>query len=77
MPVGERLQRLWGPRSNYVIVPLFALAIAGVLLDNETLRAAATSTVTIGVVLGLVVGKAIGILVGAGAAVRLARGSRR
>ena len=39
-----------------MIVPLFALANAGVLLSAESLRAAATSPVTLGVVAGLVVG---------------------
>jgi NhaA family Na+:H+ antiporter len=40
---------------------LFALANAGVRLDAETLRTAARSPVTIGVVVALVVGKSVGI----------------
>ncbi|GAA3652483.1 Na+/H+ antiporter NhaA [Nonomuraea antimicrobica] len=62
--VNERLQLRLQPWSSYVIVPVFALANAGVRLDGETLRAAATSPVAIGVALGLVVGKFAGIALG-------------
>ena len=58
----ERLQHLFHPWTGYVIVPLFALANAGVKLDSEVLRHAASSSVTIGIVLGLVVGKPLGII---------------
>jgi Na+:H+ antiporter, NhaA family len=65
----ERLQALWHPWTSYVIVPLFALANAGVALDGPMLDRALGSPVTLGVVLGLVVGKLAGIsLVAAGAA---------
>ncbi|WP_018334469.1 Na+/H+ antiporter NhaA [Actinomycetospora chiangmaiensis] len=59
--VNERLMRLYQPYTAFIVVPLFALANAGVRLDGETLRAAATSPLTWGVVLGLVVGKFVGI----------------
>ncbi|WP_167761112.1 Na+/H+ antiporter NhaA [Geodermatophilus sp. DF01-2] len=70
----ERLQQLWQPWTSFVIVPVFALANAGVPLTAETLRTAATSPVTLGVVAGLVLGKLIGILLGTGLAVRLRLG---
>ncbi|SET09060.1 Na+/H+ antiporter NhaA [Geodermatophilus poikilotrophus] len=70
----ERLQQLWQPWTSFVIVPVFALANAGVPLTGETLRAAATSPVTLGVVAGLVLGKLLGILLGTGLAVRLRLG---
>ncbi|HYO35450.1 MAG TPA: Na+/H+ antiporter NhaA, partial [Geodermatophilus sp.] len=70
----ERLQQLWQPWTSFVIVPVFALANAGVPLTGETLRTAATSPVTLGVVAGLVLGKLVGILVGTGLAVRLRLG---
>lgn len=57
----ERLQLRIQPWSGYVIVPLFVLANAGVVLDGATLAAAATSTLTWGIVLGLVVGKPVGV----------------
>src|SRR6266540_2331679 len=57
----ERLQYLLHPWTSYVIVPLFALASAGVVLRGDVLASAITSPITIGVVVGLVVGKLIGI----------------
>ena len=57
----ERLEHRLHPLSALVIVPLFALANAGVLLRADTLRDAAGSAVAWGIVLGLVVGKAVGI----------------
>ncbi|MGR7026294.1 Na+/H+ antiporter NhaA [Geodermatophilus sp. URMC 62] len=71
---GERLQELWQPWTSFVIVPVFALANAGVPLTGETLRAAASSPVTLGVVAGLVLGKPVGILLGTTVAVRLRLG---
>jgi NhaA family Na+:H+ antiporter len=70
----ERLQQLWQPWTSFVIVPVFALANAGVPLTGETLRTAATSPITLGVVAGLVLGKLVGILLGTGLAVRLRLG---
>ena len=57
----ERMQHGLHPWTSYLVIPLFALANAGVRLDGETLREAVTSPVTIGIVLALVVGKSIGI----------------
>jgi Na+/H+ antiporter NhaA len=57
----ERLQYLLHPRTSYVIVPLFALANAGVALRGNVLADAVRSPITIGVVVGLVGGKALGI----------------
>jgi Na+:H+ antiporter, NhaA family len=57
----ERIQYALHPWTSYLIVPLFALANAGVRLDAETLRQSATSPVTLGIVVALVVGKSIGI----------------
>jgi Na+/H+ antiporter NhaA len=59
--VNERLQQLFHPWTSFLIVPVFALANAGVALDGEVLRRAAGSPITIGVVVGLVVGKPLGI----------------
>lgn len=57
----ERLQELLHPWSSYAVVPLFALANAGVPLGLDALGDALTSPVTLGVVAGLVVGKLIGV----------------
>ncbi|HEY6747486.1 MAG TPA: Na+/H+ antiporter NhaA [Mycobacteriales bacterium] len=57
----ERVQHALHPYTSYLIVPVFALANAGIRLDGETLRTAATSPVTLGIVVALVVGKSLGI----------------
>ena len=59
--VNERLMRLYQPYTAFIIVPIFALANAGVVLSGETLRASATSPLTWGIIVGLVLGKLIGI----------------
>ena len=61
VPVTERLQDLLHPWTSYLIVPLFALANAGVPISASGLSDAATSPVTAGVVVGLVVGKFVGV----------------
>ena len=54
----ERLQRLYHPWTSYAIVPLFALANAGVAIDGGALaRARSRRPVTLGILLGYVVGK--------------------
>jgi Na+/H+ antiporter NhaA len=70
----DRLQRLWNPWTSLLIVPVFALANAGVRLDGDAVRQAATSMVTAAVILGLVVGKPLGIWLGATIAVRAGLG---
>ena len=57
----ERLERMIHPWSSYVILPVFALANAGIEISEEGIREAASNSVTLGVVLGLAVGKVIGI----------------
>jgi NhaA family Na+:H+ antiporter len=70
VPVLERLETSLHPLSSFVIVPIFALANAGVLLSVDAIDHAVTSRVTIGIVVGLVVGKFVGIF-GASALARL------
>jgi len=57
----ERLQQLYHPWTSYVIVPLFALANAGIALDGSFLSEAFRSRITLGILLGYVVGKPVGI----------------
>jgi Na+:H+ antiporter, NhaA family len=71
----ERLQLLLHPWTSYVIVPVFALANAGVPLNAAALQAAATSPLTVGIVAGLVVGKAVGITAATWLALRLGLGA--
>jgi Na+/H+ antiporter NhaA len=70
VPANARLQESLHRWTAYAVVPVFGLANAGVRLDGETLRAAAGSPVTLGVVLGLVAGKAVGITAGTFVALR-------
>ena len=59
--VVERLEYLLHPWSSYAIVPLFALANAGIEISGESLGDAVGSRVVWGVIVGLVVGKPLGI----------------
>ena len=58
----ERLQYSLHPWSSFVIVPLFALANAGIHVDGDLIADAATSPITLGIVVGYVIGKPLGIL---------------
>lgn len=72
--VNERLQTALHPWTSYLVVPIFALANAGVDLRGGLLAEALRSPVTWGVVLGLVGGKFVGIGGGALLAARLRLG---
>lgn len=73
----ERLQQALHPWTSYVVVPLFAVANAGLTVDAEFLRRAATSPITLGIICGYVLGKPIGIVATPWLAVRLDRGRLR
>jgi NhaA family Na+:H+ antiporter len=68
IPVTARLQHTLHPFSSFVIVPLFALANAGVHLGGGGLLA---NPLAIGIIVGLVVGKPLGVYVASMLAVRL------
>lgn len=72
VPVVERLQARLHPVSSYLVLPVFALANAGVALDG--LGDAVTSSVGLGVGVGLVVGKPLGIALACFVAIRLGIG---
>ena len=59
--VAERLNHMLHPWSSFVIIPIFALANAGVEISFDSLSEAARSPVTHGVLVGLVVGKLAGV----------------
>ena len=56
----DRLAQLFHPWTSYVIVPLFALANAGIVLNAGFLAKAYTSPVTLGILVGYLVGKPLG-----------------
>jgi Na+:H+ antiporter, NhaA family len=70
----ERLERALSPWVAYVVVPVFALANAGVSLSGDAVRGLTSDAVSAGVMLGLVVGKTVGVLGATAVAVRLGVG---
>ncbi|NIN13143.1 MAG: sodium:proton antiporter, partial [Gemmatimonadales bacterium] len=70
----RRLEDALHPWTSFVVVPLFALANAGVRLAGIDLAEAVTSSVALGVTVGLVAGKTAGITLFAYVAVRLGIG---
>ena len=73
----ERLQLLYHPWTSYLIVPLFALANAGIVIDGGFLRRAFSSPITLGILVGYVAGKPVGILGSSWLLTRLSRGRLR
>lgn len=67
----DRLEHALHPFSSFIIVPVFALANAGVILRGDALSSGATGRVAMSVAVALVVGKLVGVLGGAALAVRL------
>ncbi len=70
----DRLETALHPWSSFVVVPLFALANAGVRFAGIDVAAAVTSSVSLGVAFGLVVGKIVGITAATFLAVRFGLG---
>jgi NhaA family Na+:H+ antiporter len=70
----EGLEHRLHPWTSFLIVPLFALANAGIVIDRDTVSRAFDSPVTIGVAVGLVLGKTLGITLATVLAVRLRLG---
>ncbi len=76
-PSNERLQQLFHPWTSYVVVPLFALANAGIAIDSDFLARGFTSPITLGILFGYVVGKPVGIFGGSWLLTRLSGGLLR
>jgi Na+/H+ antiporter NhaA len=70
----ERLQQRFHPAVSYAIVPLFALANAGIAINADFLGRAYTSPITLGIIIGYVAGKPIGIIGGSWLLTRLTGG---
>ena len=58
----EYLQVQLHPYSSLIIVPIFAMANTGVVITEDSLRAATSSVIAWGIFLGLVIGKPLGVL---------------
>ncbi len=65
----QRMEHTLHPWVAFAIVPLFALANAGVRIEGD-IGVALGNRVTLGVILGLVIGKQLGVTLGAWLAVR-------
>src|SRR5205814_7341705 len=73
----ERLALSYHPWTSYLIVPLFALANAGIAIDGQFLARAYTSPITLGIVAGYLVGKPVGVIGSAWLVRTLSRGRLR
>jgi Na+/H+ antiporter NhaA len=73
----DQLQRIYHPWTSYLIVPLFALANAGITIDAAFLGRAFTSPVTLGVLIAYVLGKPIAVVGVSGLLTALTRGRLR
>jgi NhaA family Na+:H+ antiporter len=56
----QRLEHSMHPFVSFIVMPIFALANAGVTFSNDIL-AEVTSNITLGVTFGLIIGKVIGV----------------
>ncbi|MEQ8834226.1 MAG: Na+/H+ antiporter NhaA [Miltoncostaeaceae bacterium] len=70
-PPLDRIEHALHPWSSFVVLPIFALANAGIVLSGEAIEAATETRVALGIVMGLVLGKMLGLTLGAFIAVRL------
>jgi Na+/H+ antiporter NhaA len=73
----ERWQQLLHPFTSYLIVPVFALANAGIAINGAFLARAYGSPITLGIIVGYVAGKPIGIAGSTWLVTRLTRGRVR
>jgi NhaA family Na+:H+ antiporter len=67
----QRMEHVMNPWVIFGVMPIFALANAGVRLDAAALPGALTNSVTLGILFGLLVGKPLGIFLFSWLAVRL------
>lgn len=58
----EWLEHKFHPVSTFLVVPIFAFANTGVVITNESIKAASQSLIAWGIFFGLVVGKPVGVL---------------
>ena len=66
-----RLEHMLHPWTSFIVLPLFALANAGVRLVGSDLGASLADPVTLGIILGLVVGKPLGVVIAAALTIKL------
>ncbi len=74
-PPLERFERTLHPLSSFVVIPIFALANAGIEFGGGTFADVFTTSIGLGIVLGLSVGKPVGIVLATLLATRLGLGA--
>ena len=67
----EHLEEGIAPISAFVVVPIFALANAGIHITGDSIDAALGSNIAWGIFLGLLLGKFVGIVAASALAIRL------
>ena len=75
-PLLHRFESKLHPIVTFIIMPLFALANAGVALDFSSISSGGLSPVTLGIVLGLLIGKPAGIFLFSFVSIRLKLAAR-
>ena len=73
----ERLQEAFHPWTSYLVVPLFALANAGIPIQGDFLSKAYRSPITLGIIGAYVIGKPVGVLAGSWLVSRVTGGRLR
>jgi Na+/H+ antiporter NhaA len=77
LSANARLQHTYHRVTSCLIVPAFALANAGIVVDPHVLAQAVTSPITIGIFLAYVVGKPLAVTGASWAVTRVSRGAVR
>jgi NhaA family Na+:H+ antiporter len=67
----EWLEHKFHPMSTFFVVPVFAFANTGVVVNSESIKDASQSVIAWGIFFGLVIGKPLGILIASLVAARL------
>jgi Na+/H+ antiporter NhaA len=73
----ERYQQLFHPFTSYIVVPLFALANAGFVINGGFLARGYRSPITLGIMVAYLIGKPIGISGATALVTRMSRGRIR
>jgi Na+/H+ antiporter NhaA len=77
LSANARLQHAFHRVTGYLIVPLFALANAGIVVTPHVLALAVTAPITVAIFLAYVLGKPLGVVGASWLSTRLSRGAAR